>query len=128
MKIKSLLPVFLLASSVLLAACGGDANNAADVFADEMNRIADAVEQVQTAEDARNVAEIITDARARMDVATAEIEAMSDVEKAMMSSAHASKIAQAQARIATSMSMLAMRDPEALKIISAEFRKIKTPG
>ena len=128
MNIKSFFPMLVLASSFVLVACGGGANDAADVFADEMNRIADAVEQVETADDARSVAEVIADARAKMDVATAEINAMSDVEKAMMSSSRASDIAQAQARIAASMSMLAMRDPEALKIISAEFRKINTPG
>lgn len=127
MELKSVLPLIILGSSLVLAACGGDANEAADVFAEEMNRIADAVEKVETADDAREVAGVIADARAKMDIATAELEDMSDAEKAMISSARASEVARAQARIAASMSTLAMRDPEALQIISAEFRQIGTP-
>lgn len=127
MKVSLILPLVALGSSLLLAACGDGANQSVDVYADEMNRIADAVEQVETADDAREVADVIADAREKMDAATAQLDGMSDAEKAMISSSRAAEVAKAQARIAASMTSLAMRDPEALRIITAEFRKISTP-
>lgn len=124
MKIRHFATLVLMAGSLALAGCGDSGGTQAETFVDEMNRIADAVEQVNSEEDARGVAHLIADAQKNMEEASKSLEGMSEAKKAMALAAHAQDMQKAQMRLATAMSKLATRDQDALRIISDEMGKM----
>ncbi|PKP78809.1 MAG: hypothetical protein CVT81_02090 [Alphaproteobacteria bacterium HGW-Alphaproteobacteria-3] len=124
MKIRHFATLMLMAGSLALAGCGDSGGTQAETFVDEMNRIADAVEQVNSEEDARGVAHLIADAQKNMEEASKSLEGMSEAKKAMALAAHAQDMQKAQMRLATAMSKLATRDQDALRIISDEMGKM----
>jgi|GEM_PF-4785888 len=109
MKIRLFAALVLMGGGLALAGCGDSGGTQMETFAGEMNRIAEAVEQVKNEEDARGVAHLIADAQKNMEEA---------------SKAHAKEMQQAQMRLATAMGALAMRDQAALRIISDEMSKM----
>lgn len=124
MKIRNMFALTALGAALALAGCGDSGGTQMETFAGEMNRIAEAVEQVNNEEDARSVAHLIADAQKNMEEASNALEGMSDAEKGIAAAAHAKEVQQAQMRLATAMSSLAMRDQAALRIISDEMSKM----
>ncbi len=118
MKIRLFAALVLMGGGLALAGCGDSGGTQMETFAGEMNRIAEAVEQVKNEEDARGVAHLIADAQKNME------EASKALERGLAAAAHAKEMQQAQMRLATAMGALAMRDQAALRIISDEMSKM----
>ncbi|MBX3496725.1 MAG: hypothetical protein KF769_10820 [Parvibaculum sp.] len=124
MKIRLIAALVLMGGGLALAGCGDSGGTQMETFAGEMNRIAEAVEQVNNEEDARGVAHLIADAQRKMEEASKALEGMSEAQRGIAAAAHAKEMQQAQMRLATAMSSLAMRDQAALRIISDEMSKM----
>ena len=135
--------VILALASLALVSCGGDgesakkdaesgkviqaekaktADQAVEVYAVHLNRIADAVEAIESENDADKAAKVIAEATGEFEILVEKFQGANQMQLAMAFAKQAGELGQPQVRIATAVQKLASENPEYLERIEDALR------
>lgn len=114
----------MVTALALTLGCGKKSESSTvDTYVSGMDKIAEAVEQVNDEAGARQAAQVIEAVRQDLEKTMSAMEAMSDTQKAMAFAQRASDLQKVQMRLATAMQSLAAR-PDLMRIIGDEMGKM----
>ena len=94
------------------------AEQAVDVYAANLNRIADSIEAVESDADAEKAAKVIAEAAKEFEILAEKFDGANEMQMAAAFAKQAKEFSEPQLRIALAMQKLAMENPEYLEKIS----------
>jgi hypothetical protein len=99
-----------------------NADQAVEVYAVHLNRIADSIEAIESEADAEKAAKVIAEATKEFDVLAEKFKGANEMQMAAAFAKQASQFSQPQMRIGLAMQRLATENPEYLEKISDALR------